>query len=119
MHDPLSRGALARIRRLLRVLRDHEVDLDDVTLVTVAGVVLAVEAHSYREPLVTHSVPGAGPDAAWPLSWTEGYVILGILLPLTARLDSSETPGAIPVLVIEGNTAELTFLMLDDIEVRS
>lgn len=119
MDDPLSRRSLARIHHLLRVLREHDVPPADVTLITTAGVVIAVEAYSYPDPLVTHTVPGAGPHAAWVLSWNEGYLVLGILLPPIARVDASETPGAIPVLVVTGNAAELTFVALDDVEVRS
>lgn len=119
MDDPLSRRALDRLRRLVRVLHQHDVDLDDLVLVTIAGIVVAIDARAYRDPLVVHEVVGAGPDATWPLSWAQGFLVLGILVPQSApRLEGSDddTPGAIPILVIDGDSVEVTFIAHEDLE---
>lgn len=112
-----DRRALDRLRRLVRVLHEHEVD--EMVLITTAGVILAVEVSAFRDPLVTHEVPGAGTYAEWPLKWTEGFLVLGTLLPASApRLDGSpdDTPGAVPVLVIDGDNVEVTFVLHADLE---
>lgn len=117
--DPLSRRALDRLRRLVRVLQGHDVDLDELLVVTVAGIVVAIEARAYRDPLVTHEVIGAGPDATWPLSWAQGFLVLSVLLPPSAPTlegDPDDVPGAVPVLVVQGNDVEVTFVLHADLE---
>jgi len=118
MDDPLSPRALERLRHLVRVLHEHEVEVDDLVLVTLAGIVLAVEVRPHRDPLVVHEVVGAGPDATWPLKWTEGFLVLSLLVPRSApRLEGSDddTPGAVPVLVVEGGNVEITFVITQDL----
>lgn len=119
MPDPLTPRALDRLRRLAQVLHQHEVDLDDLVLVTIAGIVVAIDARAYRDPLVVHEVVGAGPDATWPLSWMDGALVLGLLLPSSApKLEggADDTPGAVPVLVVQGDNVEVTFILHEDLQ---
>jgi len=103
------------------VLHRHKVDLDELVLITTTGVIVAVEAHAYRDPLVVHEVTNAGRHATWPLSWMDGYLVLGIMLPPSApRLggDPDDASGAVPVLVIDGDAVRVTFVLHDDLKPR-
>lgn len=113
MHDPLSRPALARVRWHLRVLR-HHFDPEDVEQIAVFEDVLLFDV--FGSWLLTYNVPGAGAEgvAAWAASRDDAYFIAEVLFPRLLRPRWDEAPGAIPVLVFDGDQPELTFLMHAD-----